>query len=60
MGRITFHGFHEIRDQVVAALELDIDIGPGIVALDFQTDQAVVHANGENDEENDDAKENPT
>jgi hypothetical protein len=39
---------------------LNIDIGPGIVALYFQANQAVVHPDTEDDEEHKYGKDNPT
>ena len=40
---VAFYSFDEIGDQVVAALELDVDVGPGVVHLDFEADEAVVN-----------------
>src|SRR6185437_11865516 len=39
---IAFDGFDEVGDEVVAALELYIYIGPGVVALDLEAHQPVV------------------
>ena len=65
MAGVAFDGFDEIGNQVVAALELNINVGPGVVALDFQADQAVVHADAEKhqqdkDDQQDDSNHRPT
>src|SRR4029077_19527253 len=59
MGRVAFYGLDEIGNQVVAALELDINVGPGVVALHPQTHQAVVQADDEDHDQRDDDQENP-
>src|SRR5882724_3975784 len=56
VGGVAFDGFDEIGNEVVAALELDVDIGPGVVGLDFETDEGVVHADEDDDGEDDQAK----
>ncbi len=48
MRGVALHRFHQVGDQVVAALELHVDIGPRVVTLYFEADQAVVHADDEN------------
>ena len=40
---VTLHGFNQVGDEIVAPLELYIDVGPGGVAADAQLHQAVVH-----------------
>src|SRR5208283_5391725 len=57
---VTLHGFDEIGDEIVAALELHIDVRPGVVAGDLQPDEAVVHGDDEDHEENEDAQNNET
>ena len=62
---VALHSFDEIGDQVVAALELDVDVGPGVVALDLEANEAVVHADAEEhqqdeDDENDNARHKQT
>jgi len=60
VGGITLHGFDEIGDEIVAALELHIDVRPGVVASDLQPDQAVVHRDGEDHQENEDSQNDET
>src|SRR5208337_4585270 len=60
VGGITLHGFDEIRDEIVAAFELHIDVRPGVIASDLQPDQAVVHRDAEDHQENEDAQNNKT
>ena len=52
MGGVTFHGFDEIRNQVVASLELHINVGPGIVSANSQLDQVVVHPDQQERDDN--------
>ena len=42
MRRVALHGFDEVRDEVVAALELDVDLGPSVVDTVPQPDEPVV------------------
>src|SRR5208337_3307570 len=60
VGGVTLHGFDEIGDEIVAALELHIDVRPGIVATYLQPDQAVVHRDAEDQQENEDSQNNET
>src|ERR1700722_3946111 len=39
---VALDGFHQVGNQVVATLELDIDVRPGVVAGDLEAHQAVV------------------
>src|SRR5437899_2518274 len=51
----------ELRDfgvEVVAALELHINVGPGVIALHLETHQAVVHADGKHQHNRDDNQKN--
>ena len=48
--RISLHRVHEVRDQVVAAAELGLDIGPRVANEIALSDEAVVR-NCESDEE---------
>src|SRR5712692_3148524 len=41
---VALDGFHDVGNQVVASLELHVNVGPGIVALHLQAHQAVVNA----------------
>src|ERR1017187_8750624 len=41
---VTLHGFHQVGDKVVAALQLHIDVGPSVVGADLQLHQTVVNA----------------
>src|SRR2546428_2064017 len=43
---VALDRFHHVGDQVVAALELHINVGPGVIALHLKTNQAVVRADG--------------
>src|SRR5579875_2338936 len=60
VGGVTFNGFDEIGNQIVAALELDINVGPGVVALHFELDQAVVHPDGDKNQDDNDCQYYPT
>src|SRR5664280_872201 len=41
---VALHGFHQVGDKVVAAFQLHVDIGPGVVGADLQLHQTVVNA----------------
>ena len=53
MRRITLDRFDQIRDQVVAPFQLNIDLGPGVVHPVPQFDQAVVDANDRQHQDDD-------
>src|SRR5581483_11949971 len=55
MGGITLHGLHQIGDEIVAALELHIDIGPRVVGAYPQLHQSVVNTD---EYENNDRQQN--
>jgi hypothetical protein len=40
---VTFHGLDQIGNKIVAALELDINVGPGGICAHAQLYQGVVH-----------------
>ncbi len=44
MSGIALDGFNKVGDQVVAALELNVDLLPGVLDLVTQSDQAVLQA----------------
>ena len=46
---------HEVRDQVVTALELDLDLGERLVDAQALLDQAVVDPDRDDDQDDDDA-----
>ena len=54
MRGVTLDGLDEVRDQVVAPLELDIDVGPRLLHALTQRDEAVVRADEEQRERGDD------
>jgi len=43
-GEVALGGLDEVRDQVMAALELDVDLGEGVAEGVPQRHEAVVHA----------------
>ena len=51
--RIAAHRLDEVRDEVAAALELDVDVRPAGVRLVAQPDEAVVAERAEDDDERD-------
>src|SRR2546422_791707 len=55
---VALDRFHHVGDQVVAALELHINVGPGVIALHLETHQAVVHADGKQQHNRDDNQKN--
>src|SRR2546426_1159817 len=55
---IALDRFHHVGDQVVAALELHINVGPGVIALHLEPHQVVVHADGKQQHNRDDNQKN--
>ena len=39
---VAFYGLDQIRYEVSAAFELDVDVGPGVLGADPEGDQAIV------------------
>ncbi len=59
VGRVAAHGLDEVRDEVGAALELDVDVRPARVRLVAEPDEPVVADGREDDEKRDDAEQDP-
>jgi len=51
---VALHGLDEVRDEVVAPLELNVDIGPRLLHALAQRDQPVVRRDEEQDDRDDD------
>ena len=65
VGHVVLDGLDQVGDEVVAALELHVDLAPGVVHLVAALHQAVVHArqNGhdhDHDDDEDDDGDQPT
>jgi hypothetical protein len=59
MGGVALHGLDQVGDQILALLQLDIDVGEGVVGALPQGDEAVVstdhhHHQDGGDDQNDD------
>src|ERR1039458_5580563 len=52
---VALHGLDQIRDQIVALLELHVDVGEGLADALTERDQTVIRAEREKNENNDDA-----
>ena len=50
MGCVTLDGFDQVRDQVDAALELNIDLRPCILNRVTSANESVVQRNADNNE----------
>ena len=59
MRRIALHGLDQVRDQVVALLELHVDIGEGLVDALAQRHQPVIGTEGKENEDDNDAENDP-
>src|SRR4051812_21072269 len=59
MRGIALHRLDQVRDQVVALLELHVDIGKGLADALAQRYQAVVGAERQEHEDDDDAENDP-
>src|SRR5437867_6728831 len=54
---VTLHGLDEVRDEVVAPLQLDVDVRPGLLHTLTQRDEAVVGRDEEEDDRPEDDKD---
>ena len=59
MRGVALHGLDQVRDQIVALLELHVDVGKGLVDALAERDQAVVGRKREKHENDDDAENDP-
>ena len=59
MRGVALHGLDQVRDQIVALLELHVDVGKGLADALAERDQAVIGAEGEQHENDDDAENDP-
>jgi len=59
MGRVAFHGLDQVGDEIVALLELHIDVREGLVDPLPQRYQAVVDRDGEQHDDDNDAEYDP-
>jgi hypothetical protein len=59
VGRIALHGLDQIGDQVVALLELHVDVGEGLAATLPQRHQAVVGHDQPQADQHNHAKDDP-
>ena len=54
MRGIALHGLDEVRNEVPAPLQLDVDVGPRLTHALTQRDEAVVPTDDERDDQPDD------
>ncbi len=54
MLHVGLGGFHQVGDQVIATLELNLDLGKGVLVAVFQGDEGVVYADDIHDQAGDD------
>ncbi len=59
MRGIALHGFDQIRDQVVALLQLHVDVGKGLADALTERNQTVIRAERKQNENNEDADNDP-
>ena len=59
MRGVALHGLDQVRDQVVALLELHVDVGEGLADALAERDQPVIGAEREEHENDDDAENDP-
>ncbi len=50
VGRVGFHRLHQLRDEVVAAFELNVDVAPGGFDAVCVRNQAVINNDAPGDE----------
>jgi len=54
---IAFHGFHQIGDEIMPLTQLHVDIGIGLIDPLPHRNQAVIDADGPNNEDDDDGQD---
>jgi hypothetical protein len=59
MRGIALHRLDQVRDQIVALLELHVDVGKGLADALAQRHQPVVGGEGKEHEDDDDAENDP-
>src|SRR5438552_9927258 len=59
MAHVPLHRVDQVRDQIMPALELDIDLGPRLLGSVPGRDQAVVGEDQPKDDQDDDRDEDP-
>ena len=59
MGRVALHGLHEIGNEIVPLLQLDVDIGEGLGHALPQRDEPVVGDDAVEDDRDDDREKDP-
>jgi len=57
--RIALHGLHQIGDEIVPLLELDVDVGERLVDALPHGNEAVVDRDRPQDQGNQDTEDNP-
>jgi len=55
---ISLNCLHQIRNEIIAPPQLDINLSPGIIAAIPQNDQAIVNGNAHNDKQPDNYQKN--
>ncbi len=58
MGSVALHGLDKVRDEIVALLELDVDVREGLAVALSHRHQAVVSGNEPNASHSDKTKKN--
>ena len=58
MFHVAFYGFDEVRYEVVASGELDVNLGKGILDAISQVDEIIIDRDSKGDDRNDYREEN--
>jgi hypothetical protein len=56
---VALHRLDQVRDQVIAALQLDVDLRPRVLDAVAQGDEPVVEQHQRDDEQGNDAEDDP-
>ena len=57
VGGIAFHRLDQVRNEILALFQLNIDISEGLIAALALGDQAIVNADHKDDEQDDQAQD---
>ena len=56
MGGISLYRVHEVRDEVVAALELHVDVRPGLLGAVDERHEVIIDKDEDDEDDRDDDK----
>jgi hypothetical protein len=56
---VALDGLDEVRNQVVSAFQLNVDVGPGVLGLNLEANEAVIDRDHRQDDDRNDSADDP-